>query len=145
MIPAATILGVHDIVYRFGKLMPKVVIADADNASKIEEAEELSGNTVNIKIIAEGAREGWYSWADIAQESDSAACADTLADDPLFLFFTSGTTGMPKVVIHTHLSYPLGHMTTASWIGLQPGDIHYNISQPGWAKFAWTVSLRRGV
>ena len=45
---------------------------------------------------------------------------------------------MPKVVIHTHLSYPLGHMTTASWIGLQPGDIHYNISQPGWAKFAWS-------
>lgn len=138
MIPAATILGVHDIVYRFGKLMPKVVIADADNAPKIEEAEELSGNTVSIKIIAEGDREGWYSWADIEGESNEANYADTLADDPLFLFFTSGTTGMPKVVTHTHLSYPLGHMTTASWIGLQPGDIHYNISQPGWAKFAWS-------
>ncbi len=138
MIPAATILGVHDIVYRFGKLMPKVVIADNDNAPKIEEAEELSGNRVPIKIIAEGTRDGWYSWADIAQESTDAYAADTHADAPLFLFFTSGTTGMPKVVSHPHFTYPLGHLTTASWIGLRPGDIHYNISQPGWAKFAWS-------
>ena len=138
MIPAATILGVHDIVYRFGKLMPKVVIADAENAAKIEEAEMLSGNTIHIKIIAEGEREGWYSWSDIEKESNEATAADTHADDPLFLFFTSGTTGMPKVVTHTHISYPLGHLTTASWIGLQQGDIHYNISQPGWAKFAWS-------
>ncbi len=138
MIPAATILGVHDIVYRFGKLMPRVVIADADNAAKIEEAEALSGNTVSIKIIAEGTREGWYTLEHIAAESDEAAAADTSADDPLFLFFTSGTTGMPKVVTHTHLSYPLGHLTTASWVGLREDDIHYNISQPGWAKFAWS-------
>ena len=138
MVPAATILGVHDIVYRFGKLMPKVVIADAPNAPKIEEAELLSGNTVHIKIIAEGTRDGWYSMTDIDQESSEANTADTLADDPLFLFFTSGTTGMPKVVTHTHLSYPLGHLTTASWIGLTQTDIHYNISQPGWAKFAWS-------
>jgi acetyl-CoA synthetase len=138
MIPAATILGVHDIVYRFGKLMPAVVIADADNAAKIEEAEVLSGNTVAVKIIAEGTRAGWYCWEDIENESTAADAADTLADDPLFLFFTSGTTGMPKVVIHTHLSYPLGHLTTASWAGIRQGDIHYNISQPGWAKFAWS-------
>ena len=138
LIPAATILGLHDIVYRFGKLMPKVVIADADNAAKIEEAEELSGNEVHVKIIAEGKREGWYSWEDIELESTDARAADTMADDPLFLFFTSGTTGMPKVVTHTHLSYPLGHLTTASWAGIQKSDIHYNISQPGWAKFAWS-------
>lgn len=138
MIPAAGILGVQDIVYRFGKLMPKVVIADAENAAKIEEAEELSGKTVAVKIIAEGSRKGWYSWEDIGRESKQAVAAVTLADDPLFLFFTSGTTGMPKVVTHTHLSYPFGHLTTASWIGLRKGDIHYNIAQPGWAKFAWS-------
>jgi acetyl-CoA synthetase len=138
MIPAATILGVSDIVYRFGTLMPKVVVADAENAGKIEQAEELSGKKVAVKIVAEGTRPGWFSWDDVAMESNEAVCADTKAQDPLFLFFTSGTTGMPKVVIHTHLSYPLGHMTTASWIGLRQGDIHYNISQPGWAKFAWS-------
>lgn len=138
MIPAASILGVNDIVYRFGKLMPAVVIADADNAPKIEEAEQLSGNAVKVKIIAEGTREGWYCLQDLLQERDQAEAADTGADDALFLFFTSGTTGMPKVVTHTHLSYPLGHLTTAAWIGIKQGDLHYNIAQPGWAKFAWS-------
>ena len=138
LIPAASILGVHDLVYRFGKLMPKVVFADNENARKIEEAEMLSGNTVAIKIIAEGSRTGWYSWEDIELEHTTAEATDTLADEPLFLFFTSGTTGMPKVVTHTHISYPFGHLTTASWIGLTRNDVHYNISQPGWAKFTWS-------
>jgi acetyl-CoA synthetase len=138
MIPAASILGVPDLVYRFGKLMPAVVIADTENAAKIEEAELLFNKPVAVKIIAEGRREGWYSWEDVAQEPPLAEAARTRADDPLFLFFTSGTTGMPKVVMHTHISYPLGHMTTASWIGIRQDDIHYNISQPGWAKFAWS-------
>jgi len=138
LIPAASILGVPDLVYRFSKLMPAVVIADTENAAKIEEAELLFNQQVRVKIIAEGTREGWYSWDDIALEPPVAEAALTRADDPLFLFFTSGTTGMPKVVMHTHISYPLGHMTTASWIGIRQDDIHYNISQPGWAKFAWS-------
>ncbi len=138
MIPAATILGAADIEYRFKRLMPKVVIADQDNAPKIEAAERLTGNTVAIKIIAEGTRQGWFSLSEIDAYGAAAEAADTYADDPLFLFFTSGTTGMPKVVIHTHFSYPVGHLTTASWIGLKQGDIHYNISQPGWAKFGWS-------
>ena len=138
MIPAASILGTNDIMYRFEKLMPEVVIADAENAYKTDEAELLSGKKVKVKIIAEGTREGWYSQADIDKESDEAEAAVTRADDPLFLFFTSGTTGMPKVVIHTHFSYPFGHLTTASWIGLRKEDIHYNISQPGWGKFGWS-------
>lgn len=138
MIPAATILSVQDIVYRFKTLLPKVVIADPDNAPKIDEAEQLSGSSIAIKIIAEGERSGWTSLAEIEAHSDIALAADTRADDPLFLFFTSGTTGLPKVVIHTQLSYPFGHLTTASWIGLKQGDVHYNISQPGWAKFTWS-------
>ena len=138
LIPAATILSVNDIVYRFGKLMPEAVIADLDNAVKIDEAEVLSGKPVSLKIIMNGTRKGWISFDKIYEEESMADAADTNADDPLFLFFTSGTTGMPKVVTHTHLSYPLGHLTTASWIGIKQGDVHYNISQPGWAKFAWS-------
>ena len=145
LIPAATILSVHDIVYRFGKLMPDAVIADADNAAKIDEAEVLVGKSVTTKIIVNGSAQGWTSFDEIVLESDEAEAADTNAGDPLFLFFTSGTTGMPKIVTHTHLSYPLGHLTTASWIGLRKGDVHYNISQPGWAKFAWSSFLRHGV
>lgn len=71
-------------------------------------------------------------------EATEAEGAKTQADDDLFYFFTSGTTGMPKVVVHTHFGYPTGHLSTSSWIGLQRGDIHYNISQPGWAKFSWS-------
>ena len=138
LIPAATMLSVHDIVYRFGKLMPEAVIADLDNAVKIDEAEVLSGKFVSLKIIVNGTRKGWISFDKIYEEESIADAADTNADDPLFLFFTSGTTGMPKVVTHTHLSYPFGHLTTASWIGIKQGDVHYNISQPGWAKFAWS-------
>ena len=138
MIPAAGILGVNEIMYRFEKLLPEVVIADQENAFKTDEAEILTGKTVRVKIIAEGKREGWFSLEDIEKEGNIAEAAPTKSDEALFLFFTSGTTGMPKVVIHTHFSYPFGHLTTSSWIGLQQNDIHYNISQPGWAKFGWS-------
>lgn len=138
IIPAATILGVHDIVYRFGRLMPKVVVCDSENAAKIDEAELLSGKKVHLKIIIDNSREGWIHYSEAEKEDLTAEAANTKADDPLFMYFTSGTTGMPKVVIHSHLSYPFGHLTTASWIGLKQGDIHYNISQPGWAKFVWS-------
>jgi acetyl-CoA synthetase len=60
----------------------------------------------------------------------------TRADDPLLLYFTSGTTAQPKLVEHSHVSYPVGHLSTMYWIGLQPGDVHLNISSPGWAKHA---------
>lgn len=138
LIPAATILSVNDIVYRFETLMPEVVIADQENAVKIDEAERLTGKKVAVKILADGNKEGWISYDEIEQESVEAEAAVTGSNEALFLFFTSGTTGMPKVVTHTHVSYPLGHLTTASWIGLKPGDVHYNVSQPGWAKFAWS-------
>ncbi|CAI8753236.1 AMP-binding protein [Pseudomonas neuropathica] len=62
----------------------------------------------------------------------------TLATDPMLLYFTSGTTSKPKMVLHSHQSYPVGHLSTMYWIGLQPGDLHLNISSPGWAKHAWS-------
>lgn len=138
IIPAATILAPADIAFRFGKLLPRVVITDADNAPKIDEAETQLGQTVPLKLLVGGPRDGWQSFGAVAAQATTAEAADTRPDDPLFLFFTSGTTGLPKVVTHTHLSYPLGHLTTASWIGLRAGDMHYNIAQPGWAKWAWS-------
>lgn len=138
VIPAATILGVSDIVFRFDKLLPRVVMADVDNAAKIDEAEAQLGRSIPLKLLVGGQRAGWRSFDEVGSQPSVAESAETSPDDPLFLFFTSGTTGMPKVVTHTHLSYPLGHLTTASWIGLQTGDIHYNIAQPGWAKYAWS-------
>jgi len=138
LVPAATVLGVQDVAYRFGRLMPNVVICDSENAEKIDEAEKISGKKVSLKLIVDGSRSGWRHFSEIDKEPSQAEAANTKANDALFMYFTSGTTGMPKIVIHSHLSYPFGHLTTASWIGLRKGDIHYNISQPGWAKFAWS-------
>jgi acetyl-CoA synthetase len=138
LIPAASILTVDDIVYRFIKCSPKVVIADKENLHKMEQALSQFNSVVEIKLLLDGEHEGWSSFSLIGAEAQDATAADTSKNDDLFWFFTSGTTGLQKVVAHTHASYPLGHFTTAAWIGLAPGDKHYNISQPGWAKFAWS-------
>ena len=138
LIPAASILTVNDIVYRFQKASPKVIIADKDNAEKMEEALVQYNNPVKVKLLLDGEKDGWISYSVIDKEKNEAIAADTNKDDDLFWFFTSGTTGMPKVAVHTQSSYPLGHLTTAAWIGLKAGDKHFNISQPGWAKFAWS-------
>ena len=137
LIPAASILSADDVVYRFQKACPKVIISDKENSAKMEQA-LLQYQSVGVKLLLDGKRDGWLSLNMIAEEEKKASAADTHKDEDLFWFFTSGTTGMPKVVVHTHTSYPLGHLTTAAWIGLKPGDRHYNISQPGWAKFAWS-------
>ena len=138
LIPTATIMGPGDLAFRFEKTLPKVVISDLANAEKTDEAEKISGKKIDVKIICDGTREGWYTLNDVEKESTIAEAARTKSDDTLFMFFTSGTTGMPKIVCHTHFSHPVGHLTTATWIGLTEDDIHYNISQPGWAKFAWS-------
>jgi len=138
LIPAASILTVDDIVYRFQKASPKVIITDKDNAEKIEQSLLQYNLPVKVKLLLDGERNGWIPYSELDKEEKKAIAADTNKDDDLFWFFTSGTTGMPKVAVHTQASYPLGHLTTAAWIGLKTGDKHFNISQPGWAKFAWS-------
>src|SRR5207302_5259980 len=83
--------------------------------------------------------DGWLSYDDaFAAAPRYAPDGVTLASDPLLLYFTSGTTAQPKLVEHTHASYPAGHLSTMYWLGLQPGDVHLNVSSPGWAKHAWS-------
>ncbi len=138
MIPAAGILGAADIAYRFGKANPGAIITDAENLPKITETLQQYSGDVPVKLLLDGHADDWLPFSTIDTESHEAEAADTLATDVLFWFFTSGTTGFPKIVAHTHSSYPIGHLSTTSWIGLRPSDVHYNISQPGWAKFAWS-------
>src|SRR5215207_5134893 len=92
------------------------------------------------RIAVRGAPEGWRAYADADAESDAfTPDGVTRGDDTLLLYFTSGTTAKPKLVEHSHASYPVGHLSTMHWLGLQPGDVHVNISSPGWAKHAWST------
>jgi len=138
MIPAAGILGADDIAYRFVKAAPGAIITDAENLHKIIGTLQQYTAEVPVKLLLDGEAHGWQPVSVTNTESAFAEATDTLSTDILFWFFTSGTTGFPKIVAHTHSSYPIGHLSTTAWIGLRPDDVHYNISQPGWAKFAWS-------
>lgn len=138
LIPSSTNLTEKDIAYRFKTVFPEVAIADLANAEKIDAAEELLNRTIKLKIIVDGTRKGWHTIDEIFDQEKVADAAHTRSDDALFYFFTSGTTGLPKIVTHTHFTLPFGHLTTSAWIGLRYGDVHYNISAPGWAKFAYS-------
>jgi acetyl-CoA synthetase len=105
--------------------------------SETEKFAQVAGTFTRIGVGADKA--GWKRFED-AYDAPSEFAPDgvTRATDPMLLYFTSGTTSKPKLVLHSHQSYPVGHLSTMYWIGLQPGDVHWNISSPGWAKHAWS-------
>ncbi len=138
IMPTATNLVAKDLTYRFKSLFPDVIIAHSDYSDTIDESEKIIGKRIKLKLIIGGIKQGWISFDEIAKESIYCEAAQTKSDDPLLYFFTSGTTGLPKIVVHSHFTYPVGHLSTLSWLGCKRGDIHYNISSPGWAKFAWS-------
>lgn len=138
LVPAATILTEKDLAYRFSQLQPAAILADAVSAEKIDAAEGGLPAGAKVKLLTGGERPGWLPTSSLSALPEKAKPERTRSSDTLLVFFTSGTTGLPKMVVHTHASYPVGHLTTAAWIGVRSGDLHYNISQPGWAKFAWS-------
>ncbi len=134
LIPATTLLTPEDLRDRLDRGQVKHVIIGAAHVDKFA---DLEGDYTRICVGAEPA--GWKAFKDSHTTSaEYAPDAATKVSDPLLLYFTSGTTSKPKLVLHTHQSYPVGHLSTMYWIGLQPGDIHLNISSPGWAKHAWS-------
>jgi acetyl-CoA synthetase len=133
MIPATTLLTEADLADRIERGRVSCVIAAGADAAKFETS--AGGCT---KVAVGESAPGWLSYADAATATDTVVEADTEASDPLLLYFTSGTTSQPKLVEHSQVSYPVGHLSTMYWIGLQPGDIHLNVSSPGWAKHSWS-------
>ena len=134
IVPATTLLARHDLADRFARGRVRHVIASADAAAKFA---DLPGDYT--RIVVGKAISGWISYQDAYQAAAAfAPDGETLADDPVLLYFTSGTTARPKLVLHSHQSYPVGHLSTMYWLGLRPGDVHLNISSPGWAKHAWS-------
>lgn len=136
-VPTATTMTVRELEYRFETYAPDAILADEASTGVIDEALAKVGAKPKVKIVL-GSKSGWNSYSDVAKEATMAEAAKTKKDDVILCFFTSGTTGMAKRVAHTAVSYPLGHLSTASVIGIRPGDVHNNLSQPGWAKWAWS-------
>ena len=134
VIPATTLLAGDDLKDRLERGRVKAVIAEAGLA------ERFAGLIDDqVKISVGGEAPGWIPFTEAyAAEADFTPEGETRADDLLLLYFTSGTTSRPKLVAHTHASYPIGHLSTMYWVGMTPGDQHLNISSPGWAKHAWS-------
>ncbi|MFE5828954.1 AMP-binding protein [Streptomyces sp. NPDC056488] len=134
VIPATPLLGPADLRDRVDRGRARHVLVRAEDTAKFD---DVPGDYTRIAVGDGGA--GWLEYGLADRESaDFEPDGDTLADDTLMLYFTSGTTARPKLVEHTHTSYPVGHLATMYWIGLRPGDVHLNISSPGWAKHAWS-------
>jgi len=134
IIPATTLLTPTDLADRLERGRATHLVTGNANTGKFE---NLDSSLVRI-VVGEPA-EGWHHYDEAYGEADEfSADGETRATDPMLLYFTSGTTSRPKLVVHTHQSYPVGSLSTLYWIGLRPDDIHYNISSPGWAKHAWS-------
>ncbi|MGU3500706.1 AMP-binding protein [Mycobacterium sp. C31M] len=132
VMPTTGALGSADLADRIGRGGARFVIANAADAPKFE---EVPGEYIRISV---GDTPGWHRYADAYDVAPGTFETVTATDDPLLVYFTSGTTSKPKLVEHSQVSYPVGHMSTMAWIGVTPGDVHLAISSPGWAKHAWS-------
>jgi acetyl-CoA synthetase len=135
VIPATTLLTANELRDRLDRGKARAVVAAQDQVAKFANL----GADGLIRIVVGTASDGWLAFEEAAKASETfTPDGPTNADDPMLLYFTSGTTAKPKLVRHSQRSYPVGHLSTMYWLGLQPGDIHLNISSPGWAKHAWS-------
>src|SRR4030081_3399917 len=137
VIPATTLLTPDELRARLDRGPAKVVVEAQDQVAKFA---GLGGNQlVRIVVNAPSNQEGWLPYEQAVDfPEDFKPDGPTKPDDPMLLYFTSATTAKPKLVRHSQRSYPVGGLSTMYWLGLQPGDVHLNISSPGWAKHAWS-------
>jgi acetyl-CoA synthetase len=134
IMPTTTAVGPADLADRVRRGDARCVIANSADAAKFD---DVPGEYT--KVCVDKAPSGWQDYRDAYDIIDPVVeHPGTAPDDRLLLYFTSGTTSKPKLVEHTQASYPLGHLSTTYWLGLRPGDVHLNISSPGWAKHAWS-------
>ena len=135
VVPATTQLSRADLADRIARGEIRHVVTDAEGAAKLR---DLARRLLRASWSAATCPAGRASRRRYARPDAFVPDGETRATDPLLLYFTSGTTAKPKLVLHTHQSYPVGHLSTMYWIGLREGDVHWNISSPGWAKHAWS-------
>src|SRR5215208_99731 len=134
IMPTTGALGPADLTDRIFRGGAKFVIANDEDAAKFD---DVPGEYT--RIVVGHAVDGWHSYSTAyAVPSDGPFATPTNIDDPMLIYFTSGTTNKPKLVEHSQVSYSVGHLSTMAWIGVRPGDVHLAISSPGWAKHAWS-------
>lgn len=135
VIPASELLVEADLADRLERGKVSFIVTNSRHSHKFQ---EYLGN-VNHAICTDRQEAGWQDYRKAADYAETFnASGVTKVGDPLLLYFTSGTTSKPKLVLHSHQSYPVGSLSTMYWIGLMQGDVHLNISSPGWAKHAWS-------
>jgi acetyl-CoA synthetase len=136
IIPATPQLSANDLADRVARGDARLLVASAADAAKFASVDLPLGKIA----VGEPAPEQWIPYGRMRDfvGADPQLPGVSKSGDPLLLYFTSGTTAQPKLVEHTHASYPIGHLSTMYWMGLQPGDVHLNLSSPGWAKHAWS-------
>ncbi len=135
VIPATTLLAEADLKDRLERGAVRHLLVASEHCGKFR---GLGENATRVAVGREKVA-GWRSYDEAQSESARfAPDGPTRSSDPFLLYFTSGTTAKPKLVLHTHYTYPVGHLSTMYWIGLREGDVHLNISSPGWAKHAWS-------
>src|SRR5262249_32541580 len=132
IIPATTQLTESDVDDRIVRGNVRHIVAEGPSAAKLREPGRL-----HVRIAVDRVPE-FTPYEDALAAPAMLEQVRTRATDPLLLYFTSGTTAKPKLVLHTHQSYPIGHLSTMYWLGLREDDTHQNISSPGWAKHAWS-------
>jgi acetyl-CoA synthetase len=136
IIPATTLLTPDDLADRISRGRVRHIVCAAEQAPKLA---SVANDCTRIAVGGAAALPGWHEFEKgYSSPAQFVPEGETLADDPMQLYFTSGTTSKPKLVMHSHTSYPVGHLSTMYWLGLKPGDIHCNLSSPGWAKHAWS-------
>ena len=134
VIPASTLLNAADLQDRVARGNIAAVIAEPGVVDRFADVTDAP-----LRMVSTGTAPGWRSLDDAQGESTEFEPLQlTATSELMLLYFTSGTTSKPKLVAHTHASYPIGHLSTLYWTGLQPGDVHLNVSSPGWAKHAWS-------
>lgn len=140
VIPATVLLSGSDLADRFERGNASMVVTNATGAASVDALDSaLTERVTKVVAAADGVgADGWTAFeASHDADGEFSPAQPPAASDPLLEYFTSGTTSKPKLVRHTHLSYPVGHLSTLYWMGLQPGDVHWTLSSPGWAKHAW--------
>ena len=133
LLPTTTAVNAADLADRIARSQTRHVICNAADAGRFD---DVPGDYTRISV---GPAKGWADLREASsREWEPVQHPETATDEPVLLYFTSGTTQRPKLVEHTQVSYPVGHLSTMYFLGVQPGDVHLNISSPGWAKHAWS-------